>query len=134
MSKDEFTSIVEKAFLLIPERFRERVRNVAVLVEDEPSQEVRKQEGLEAGETLLGLYHGIPATERGDTYGVGPTLPDTITLFQKPIEALAGGSIQKMRKIVADTVWHECAHYFGMEEEEVRAREALRNTPDESDS
>src|SRR3989338_7254671 len=89
MTREAFKKLVEEGFLLIPEKFRERIKNVALLVEDEPSEEVRELEGLEEGETLLGLYQGIPATERGDAYGIGETVPDTITLYQQPIEEAA---------------------------------------------
>ncbi|MEK7135961.1 MAG: metallopeptidase family protein, partial [Patescibacteria group bacterium] len=113
-------------FLLIPERFRERIQNVALLVEDEPSEEVRIREGLSEHETLLGLYQGIPATVRGDSYGIGPTVPDTITLFKLPIEEAGGNVPEEVRKVVAETIWHEYAHYFGMDEDEVRFREGKR--------
>lgn len=104
-----------------------KVQNVALLVEDEPSAEVREQEGLQEGETLLGLYQGIPATLRGDTYGIGPTLPDTITLYRLPIEEAAREDGQDIRTVIAETIWHEFAHYFGMDEREVRFREGLRD-------
>ena len=127
MNRKEFEKFVQEGFLLIPEKFREKIQNVALLVEDEPREEVRIQEGLSAGETLLGLYQGIPNTARGDSYGIGPTLPDTITLFQLPIEEAAGGVPEGIRNIVAETIWHEYAHYFGMDEEEVRFRESMRS-------
>lgn len=125
MDREAFEKLVEEGFLLIPEKFRKRIQNVALLVEDEPSSEVRRQEGLSADETLLGLYQGIPATERGDSYGIGPTIPDTITLFKLPIEEAATRVPEEVRKIVAETVWHEYAHYFGMDEDEVRFREEV---------
>ena len=126
MNREEFEKLVQEGFLLIPEKFRERIRNVALLVEDEPSEEVRRQEGLLEHETLLGLYQGIPATVRGDSYGIGPTVPDTITLFKLPIEEAGGNVPEEVRKVVAETIWHEYAHYFGMDEEEVRFREEKR--------
>ncbi len=126
MDREAFEKLVEEGFLLIPEKFRKRIQNVALLVEDEPSSEVRQQEGLSADETLLGLYQGIPATERGDSYGIGPTIPDTITLFKLSIEEAAAGVPEEVRKIVAETIWHEYAHYFGMDEDEVRFREEVR--------
>ena len=126
MSRDTFEKLVEEGFLLIPEKFRERIRNVALLIEDEPSEEVRRQESLAEDETLLGLYQGIPATARGDSYGIGPTLPDTITLFRLPIEEAAREDAEDIRKVIAETIWHEYAHYFGMDEEEVRFREEKR--------
>jgi predicted Zn-dependent protease with MMP-like domain len=128
MERDTFEKLVEEGFLLIPEKFRARIKNVALLVEDEPSQEIRQQEGLGEGETLLGLYQGIPNTARGDSYGVGPTLPDTITLYKLPIEEAARGIPEEIRKVVAETIWHEFAHYFGMDENEVRLREEERSS------
>lgn len=127
MNLEEFEKLVQEGFLLIPEKFRERIKNVALLVEDEPSGEVRRQEGLSEHETLLGLYQGIPATVRGDSYGIGPTIPDTITLFKLPIEEAADNIPEEVRKVVAETIWHEYAHYFGMDESEVRFREGMRN-------
>ena len=129
MDHAEFEKLVQEGFLLIPGKFREKIQNVALLVEDEPSEEMRIREDLAGDETLFGLYQGIPATVRGDTYGVGPTLPDTITLFQRPIEEDAGGIPEEIRRMVAETIWHEYAHYFGMDEEEVRFREGLRTRP-----
>ena len=126
MSREEFDTLVQEGFLLIPEKFRERIQNVALLVEDEPSEEVRIREGLSEHETLLGLYQGIPATARGDSYGIGPTVPDTITLFKLPIEEAGGNVPEEVRKVVAETIWHEYAHYFGMDEDEVRFREEKR--------
>lgn len=126
MSREEFEKLAHEGFLLIPEKFRAKIKNVALLTEDEPSEEQRRQEGLGEEETLLGLYQGIPNTERGDTYGMGPTLPDTITLFQLPIEEAAHEDGEDIRTVIAETIWHEYAHYFGMDEEEVRFREEMR--------
>ena len=126
MDREAFEKLVEEGFLLLPEKFRARIRNVALLVEDEPSEEVRLQEKLGGDETLLGLYQGIPATARGDSYGVGPTLPDTITLYQAPIEEAAREDGEDVRKVIAETIWHEYAHYFGMDEDEVQFREGRR--------
>lgn len=126
MNRTEFEKLAREAVLLVPEKVRERIQNVALLIEDEPSKEVRKKEGLGEGETLLGLYQGIPATARGDAYGVGPTLPDTITLYKLPIEEAAAEDKKDIRTVIAETVWHECAHYFGMEEDEIRFRESMR--------
>ncbi len=138
MTREAFDKLVQEGFLLIPEKFRERIQNVALLVENEPSEEVRKRQGISERETLLGLYQGIPATIRGDSYGIGPTVPDTITLFKLPIEeaALLRSRLRKgtsdddlgeVKKIVAETIWHEYAHYFGMNEDEVRFREETRS-------
>jgi predicted Zn-dependent protease with MMP-like domain len=136
MPTDEFERLVAEEFPdAIPESFRGRVRNVAMLIEDEPSDELRRQEGLGPHETLLGHYRGIPQTARGDSYGMGVTLPDTITLFRIPLmmeaqELLEEGKEQTveaaMRLAIRHTIWHEVAHHFGMDEREVREREADR--------
>ncbi len=129
--------MVAEAFQMIPEKFRDKVKNVALLIEDEPSEAMRKSEKLKPNETLLGLYHGVPNTERGDAYGVGMTLPDTITIFRNPILHAAAAEVnatfdwgpptepmkRRIRDIIRDTIWHEIAHYFGMDEYEVDERE-----------
>lgn len=119
----EFEKLITEAYEALPLHFRARVKNVALLVDDEPTDTVRRERGLGKGEALLGLYQGIPATERGDTYGIGTVLPDTITIYQKSIEDAGGGDLARIREIVYDTMWHEIAHYFGMDENEVRKRE-----------
>lgn len=126
MPREEFEKLVEEGLLAIPEKFRVKLKNVAFIVEDEPSEEVRVQEDLLEDETLLGLYTGIPATARGDNYGVGPTMPDTIIIYQYPIEEEAGGNYTRLRELVFNTVWHEVAHYLGLDEEGVERREKER--------
>lgn len=135
MKRETFEHLVADEFSrAVPEKFRVRIKNVAVLVEDEPNDETRREEGLSENETLLGLYHGVPATARGSEYGVGATLPDTITLFQTPIEDEAREVAAEehtdvetaTRKVIRDTIWHEIAHYFGMDEQDVRQRESSR--------
>jgi predicted Zn-dependent protease with MMP-like domain len=114
----------------MPERFARRVKNLAVLVEEEPSEEARREEGLAEGETLLGLYCGVPATERGDFYS--GVLPDTITLYRLPLLEEAEALFEEKRApdfrgalhlAVRETLWHEIGHYFGLGEAEVHARE-----------
>ncbi|MEK7133969.1 MAG: metallopeptidase family protein [Patescibacteria group bacterium] len=139
MPRNEFERLVEEGFEKLPQWVREKIKNVAVLVEDEPSKEDREAEGLSEDETLLGLYKGVPLSERGELYGVGMTMPDTITIYQRPIEEAAMDECstyevehEKYRgtiaKIVAETIWHEFAHHFGMDEHEVREREHKRDT------
>lgn len=127
MSEEEFSEIAQEEWTKVPERFRERITNVALLVEDEPSAEVREAEGLHEGETLLGIYQGIPNTERGSEYGVGVTMPDTITLYRLPLieeaEAMDREFRQAMRIAIRETIWHELAHYFGHPEEPINERE-----------
>jgi len=135
MNPEQFEQIVAQEFPgAIPEKFRPLIRNVAFVVEDEPSDDVRAEEGLEGDETLLGYYRGVPTTARGDMYGIGGVLPDSIVLYQLPIEEeaefLCTGNPalfeDRVRKVVRETIWHEVAHHFGMDEEEVARREAGR--------
>ncbi len=136
MDMHDFDHLVAEGFDTLPVWVQEKISNVALLTEDEPSEEDRRTQGLEDDETLLGLYKGIPLSARGDGYGVGMTLPDTITLYRLPILDMAEEEVgenandavylARVRQIIADTIWHEYAHHFGMDEHEVRAREAER--------
>ena len=116
MTAEEFDRLVQAAYARIPSRFRRRLRNIAVIVEPEPSPEQLAR--LAPGGTLLGLYQGRPLTQRSVFQSFA--MPDRITIFQGPHERLAR-SPAHLRQMVEDTVWHEVAHYFGMNEEEVRA-------------
>lgn len=137
MERAEFEKIVAEAYEQVPEKFTSKVKNVALLVEDYPNQETLKENGVPEGGTLLGLYKGIPNTERGSDYGVGATLPDSITIYMRPILEMAATEAgvevewgeptepakKRIRAIVRDTIWHEIAHYFGMDEFEIGERE-----------
>ena len=113
MTPTEFDALVERALRRIPARFRRRLENVVIVVEPEP-----RERGL------LGLYQGRPLTER--SVGEGFSLPDQITIYQGPHERMAR-SIEHLEQTVADTVWHEVAHYFGMDERQVRRAEHTRD-------
>src|SRR3989344_5382158 len=123
MNREDFEKLVGEGFERLPQWVRQRIKNVALLVEDEPSEEDRRLQGLSDDETLLGLYKGIPLSERGEQYGVGATMPDTITLYQQPIEDAAEEDGMEIAQVVAETIWHEYAHHFGMDEHEVQKRE-----------
>jgi predicted Zn-dependent protease with MMP-like domain len=123
----DFDVMVTQGFEKLPQWVRETIKNVALLIENQPSREICISEGLKANETLLGLYRGIPLSARGDGYGVGMTLPDTITLFKQPILNTAKETGRPVQDIVTETVWHEFAHHFGMSEHEVRLRESERD-------
>lgn len=127
MSREEFEKLIEEGYEKLPEWVRAKIKNVAILIEDEPSEEDRRLQGLGEHETLLGLYKGIPLTMRGDHYGVGITMPDTITLYQLPIEHAAQEDDLSVAQVVAETIWHEVGHYMGLDEHEVRHREDIRD-------
>lgn len=130
MRKSEFETLIHEGFERLPEWVRLKIKNVALLVEDEPSEEVRKRENLNEDETLLGYYQGIPLSERGEHYGVGLTMPDTITLYRLPILEAAEMDKKDVRDVVAETIWHEYLHHFGASEEEVRKREEEKGIGD----
>jgi len=127
MSEQEFEQIAIAEWERIPATFARRIENVALLIEDDVSDEIRELEALEEGETLLGLYQGVPLTERGSEYGVGMTLPDTITLYRLPLLEEASEMDRAFRDavriVVRETLWHEVGHYFGLPEHEVNERE-----------
>ncbi len=125
MTPDEFDALVAAAYRRIPARFRRRLKNVALVVKEEPSQEQLARGRVPHGNTLLGLYEGRPLTTRSVFEPFA--MPDRITIFQGPHERLSQGP-EHLARMVEDTVWHEVAHYFGMNELQVRAAERRRRT------
>jgi predicted Zn-dependent protease with MMP-like domain len=123
MSPEEFDRLVAAAYDRIPARFRRRMKNVALLAAAEPTREQLARGRVPRGGTLLGLYEGRPLTTRS-VFDAFP-MPDKITIFQGPHERLANSPAQ-LQRLVEDTVWHEVAHYFGMDEQRVRAAERRR--------
>lgn len=105
-----FEKLVRRAIEELPDDVLETLENVAVVVDDEPSQRQLQGSGLEPGETLYGLYEGIPLTQRG--YGYTMVLPDKITIFRGPIERDCR-TYGEIKQLVKDVVRHELAHYFG---------------------
>jgi predicted Zn-dependent protease with MMP-like domain len=123
MTAHEFDGMVEQAYAKIPGRFRRRMANIAFIVENEPSSEQLRAARVSAGSTLLGLYRGRPLTARSVSDGF--VMPDQIVIFQGPHERLARDAAH-LQKLVDETVWHEVAHYFGMDEARVRSAERRR--------
>jgi predicted Zn-dependent protease with MMP-like domain len=116
VNRDRFQRLVEEALQDIPRRFRTEMNNVAVIVEDEPPPHVLAEMEVEAPDSLFGLYQGTPLPQRG--WGYGNTLPDRISIYQRPIEEACEDD-EEVRDCVAETVIHEFGHYFGMSEEEI---------------
>lgn len=108
-ARRRFERLVAEAIDGLPRWVHERLENVEVTVEDRAPED---------DPHLLGLYHGVPLTERGlDYFGV---LPDRITLFRDSIEAEAGGDEEALKEVVQETVIHEVAHFFGISDERLR--------------
>lgn len=116
--RHEFEQLVAEALDQLPPYFQERMNNVEVLVQQWPSPSDMKSGGVGARHHLLGLYHGVPLTARTQGYNLVP--PDTITLFQRPIELIAGEDPEAIRTQVRHTVIHELAHHFGISDERLR--------------
>jgi predicted Zn-dependent protease with MMP-like domain len=116
VQRDAFERLVGEALASIPRRFRNAMQNIAIVVEDEPSQELLDDMEIEPPDTLLGLYQGTPLTER--TWGYGNTLPDRVLIFQGPHERDADDE-DDLVVAIGETLIHEIGHYFGMSEEEI---------------
>lgn len=116
MTREQFDALVGDAVRSIPARFRAALRNVVIVVEDEPSQEVLEEMEIDPPDTLFGLYQGTPLTERRWDYG--NALPDRVTLFQRPIERESEDRDDVVAAI-GETLIHELGHYFGLSEEEI---------------
>ncbi len=123
MRPQDFDRLVAEACARIPARFRRRMKNLAVMVEPEPTPAQLERGGVPPGSTLLGLYEGRPLTQRSVFENFA--MPDRITIFQGPHERLAH-TPEHLVRLVNDTVWHEVAHYFGMDELQVRTAERRR--------
>ncbi len=115
LTREEFDALVAEAMESLPASLRERISNVAIVVENAPSPAHLRRNQVPPGEALLGLYEGIPLTRRMAHYG--NVVPDKITLFQAPIEAAAGYDPARVREQVKRTVLHEVAHYFGIDDD-----------------
>ncbi|TRZ80080.1 metallopeptidase family protein [bacterium] len=120
MNNGEFEKTVREAIDLIPQKFLARLDNVVITVEDEPNEKQKKKLRMRNGIVLLGLYEGIPQSKRAFYSGA---LPDKITIFKKPIEEIAGENEERIKKMVKEAVWHEIAHHFGLNEQEVHEAE-----------
>jgi predicted Zn-dependent protease with MMP-like domain len=112
VNQADFEEIVSKAIDAIPALYYKKLQNVVFIVEDIPSEEQREKLKLHCNQTLYGLYEGIPLTRRGSGYNL--VLPDKITIFRLPI-LQNSNSLIDVQKQVHKTVWHEVAHYYGLD-------------------
>lgn len=116
ISKNNFEKLVTKAIEHIPSPYKESINNVAFFVEDEPSEAQRKKLNLRHCDSLFGLYEGVPLPRRRGGYAL--TLPDKITVFRLTHERYSI-DLNAMTKQVYNTVWHEVAHYYGLDHERI---------------
>jgi len=120
MDREKFETLVAEAIDNLPLEFRNRLENVDVVVEDWPTSGQLKKVKLSHRSQLLGLYQGVPQTNRGRGYGLVP--PDKISIFRKPIEGQCNSN-EEIGVKITEVVCHEIAHHFGIDEKTLRSIE-----------
>jgi predicted Zn-dependent protease with MMP-like domain len=123
MEAERFEELVRQGLRHVPPEIAERMTNVDIEVQDEPTPEQLAATGVRAGYTLLGLYQGVPLTRRTSGYNLVP--PDRITIFQGPLERISSSDEDLVQR-VRETVVHEVAHHFGISDARLREIEAER--------
>lgn len=123
MTDESFLELVDQGVAALGPRVHALLNNVAIVIADEPTRRQRRELGLGEKDTLFGLYEGIPQIDRGVIEDI--VLPDKITIFKLPILATYQDPVD-IATCVANTVWHEVAHHFGMDEDEVTEEEIRR--------
>lgn len=124
-STDEigFERIVAWAIDEMPKTYTDNLKNVAITIEDNPSLEQRVKQNLRPNQTLFGLYEGIPLTKRNNNYTL--VIPDKITIFKHPLEQFSR-DLSDLLARVKNTVWHEIAHYYGLDHDRIKQIESKR--------
>lgn len=117
MTRERFEQLVTEAIAIIPRRFRREMRNIAIVVEDEPSPALLAELDIAPPDSLFGLYQGVPLPQR--SWDFGNVLPDRITLYQRTIEHEAEDE-DDVRAVIGETLIHEVGHYFGLSEDEIQ--------------
>jgi predicted Zn-dependent protease with MMP-like domain len=115
MERERFVRLVERVLDSLPTQFRERIHNLAVLVEDRPPKNVAQRNGRRG--LVLGIFQGVPATQKS-VFALSHG-PNRIVLYQKNIEAVCSSDAEICHE-VRQTVLHELGHYFGMDEEQLK--------------
>jgi predicted Zn-dependent protease with MMP-like domain len=122
MTDEQFEALVAQGIDDLREDVQRRLKNIAIVIEDMPTREQLWENNVEEGGTLFGLYEGVPLTDRGIEE---PLFPDKVTIFKNPILA-AYTDPEDIRACVSNTIWHEIAHHFGLDEEAVAYEEERR--------
>ncbi|MEO5627878.1 MAG: metallopeptidase family protein [Candidatus Saccharimonadales bacterium] len=116
---DEFDTLVSQALDTLPTQYVAKMTNVAIVYADEPTEQQRQELNLRGDQTLLGLYQGVPLPRRNGTTNL---LPDKITLFKLPLTAHSQ-TMTDLQENVRHTLWHEMAHYFGLDHKRIHELE-----------
>ena len=117
---EQFEDWVNQGIAAIPKLYQDNLNNVAIVIADEPTPEQREKLKLRCDQTLFGLYEGIPLTKRGTGYNL--VLPDKITIFKLPM-VHASQSAEEIKEQVRHTVWHEIAHFYGLNHDQIHKLE-----------
>ena len=120
ISDQDFEQLINEAIDELPKRYLDYLKNVAIVIADEPDEYQKQKTHLEPTHTLLGLYEGVPLTQRGNNYNM--VLPDKITLFKLPL-LHKSSDLQSLKKNVKHTLWHEIAHYYGLDHDRIEELE-----------
>jgi predicted Zn-dependent protease with MMP-like domain len=115
VSDERFQELINKALVELPGEHVKNINNVAIIYSDDPSPEQRLRLKLGNNQTLLGLYEGVPLSQR---QGMTRVLPDKITLFKRPLEFRAT-SENDLKEQIKHTLWHEIAHYYGLNHNQI---------------
>lgn len=119
VSDEQFQELINDALSELPGEHVKAIKNIAILYEDTPTPEQRERLKLRNDQTLLGLYEGTPLPQR---QGMTRLLPDKITLFKWPLQ-LKANTIPELKEQIKHTLWHEIAHYYGLDHEQIRGLE-----------
>ncbi|MBI4034461.1 metallopeptidase family protein [Candidatus Saccharibacteria bacterium] len=125
VSDAEFERLIADGLEAIPPLYQKHLQNVAFVIADEPTTSQRRQLNLYQNELLFGLYEGVPLPQR---FGAAKLLPDKITIFKKPAEAVSR-NLAQLREHIRHTVWHEVAHYYGLDHRRIHQLERKHMTP-----
>ena len=119
VSDEEFQALIDQALTELPGEHAKNIKNVAILYEDIPTPEQRQKLMLRHDQTLLGLYEGVPLSQR---QGMTHIYPDKITLFRAPLSMNANSPVE-LKEEIRHTLWHEIAHYYGLDHDRIRELE-----------
>ena len=119
VTDEEFQKLIDQALTELPGQHVKNITNVAILYEESPTPEQREQLRLHNDQTLLGLYEGVPLSQR---QGMTRLLPDKITLFKEPLSYQAN-TLDELKEEIKHTLWHEIAHYYGLDHDRIHELE-----------
>jgi predicted Zn-dependent protease with MMP-like domain len=119
VSDEQFQDLINQALTGLPGEHAKGIANVAILYDEDPTLKQRQKANLNSHQTLLGLYEGTPLSQR---QGMTRIYPDKITLFKGPLTRMSQG-LPQLQEQIRHTLWHEIAHYYGLDHDQIRAKE-----------